>query len=109
MAFPQPFRGKIYDEITQCIGHTPLVRLRRLTEGLVASVYVKVEAQNPGDFGFHYEPYNFDSNPEKHFFQEVLAMVNLRDDPFRCFTRSPNPFGLIVPMHENRHRARCVS
>ena len=23
MAFPQPFRGKIYDDITQCIGNTP--------------------------------------------------------------------------------------
>jgi len=30
MAFPQPFRGKIYDDITQCIGHTPLIRLRRV-------------------------------------------------------------------------------
>jgi len=28
MPLPQPFRGKIYDDITQCIGHTPLVRLR---------------------------------------------------------------------------------
>jgi hypothetical protein len=24
-------------------------------------------AENPGDFGFHYSPYNFDSNPEKSF------------------------------------------
>jgi cystathionine beta-synthase len=38
----------MHETILQSIGHTPLVRLRRLTEGLKASVYVKVEAQNPG-------------------------------------------------------------
>ena len=26
---PLPFRGRIYDDITQCIGHTPLIRMRR--------------------------------------------------------------------------------
>ncbi len=37
----------IYDEITQCIGNTPLVRLRRVTEGCVATVVAKVENMNP--------------------------------------------------------------
>lgn len=36
------------ESILQSIGHTPLVRLRRLTEGLQASVYVKLESLNPG-------------------------------------------------------------
>jgi cystathionine beta-synthase len=36
------------DTILQSIGRTPLVRLRRLAEGLTASVYVKLEAMNPG-------------------------------------------------------------
>src|SRR5687767_13807835 len=36
------------ETILQSIGKTPLVRLRRLTEGLTANVYVKVESQNPG-------------------------------------------------------------
>lgn len=36
------------ETILQSIGKTPLVRLRRVTEGLTAGVYVKVEAQNPG-------------------------------------------------------------
>src|SRR5262245_8866552 len=36
------------ETILQSVGRTPLVRLRRLTEGLQASVYVKVEALNPG-------------------------------------------------------------
>src|SRR5262249_26652553 len=36
------------DTILQSIGKTPLVRLRRLTEGLKASVYVTVESMTPG-------------------------------------------------------------
>ncbi|HPR30826.1 MAG TPA: cysteine synthase A [Prolixibacteraceae bacterium] len=34
--------------ITQLIGQTPLVRLNRLTAGLDATVYVKMESMNPG-------------------------------------------------------------
>ena len=37
----------IHEEITQCIGNTPLVRLRRVTEGCVAQVIAKVENMNP--------------------------------------------------------------
>jgi cysteine synthase A len=47
MAFPQPFRGKIYDEITQCIGHTPLIRLRRVVGDAKATVTAKLESFNP--------------------------------------------------------------
>lgn len=36
------------ENILQSVGRTPLVRLRRLTEGLTASIYVKVESTNPG-------------------------------------------------------------
>ena len=36
------------ESILQSVGRTPLVRLRRLAEGLPASVYVKVESLNPG-------------------------------------------------------------
>src|ERR1700687_5647022 len=38
----------MYESILQSIGRTPLVRLRRLVEGLSASVYVKIEPLNPG-------------------------------------------------------------
>lgn len=31
------------------------------------------------EFGFHYSPYNFDSNPEKDFFEQLLLMLN--EDP----------------------------
>src|SRR5262245_57650541 len=43
----QPFRGKIYDDITQCIGHTPLIRLRRVVDGCKATIVVKCEGFNP--------------------------------------------------------------
>jgi cystathionine beta-synthase len=36
------------ETILQSVGHTPLVRLRRVTEGLKAAVYAKVESLNPG-------------------------------------------------------------
>ena len=39
--------ARIYDDITATFGHTPLVRLRRLTEGLGATVLAKLEFYNP--------------------------------------------------------------
>jgi cystathionine beta-synthase len=36
------------ETILQSVGRTPLVRLRRLSEGLKANVYVKLESLNPG-------------------------------------------------------------
>ncbi|QIS41146.1 cysteine synthase A [Clavibacter capsici] len=39
--------GRVYDDITQLVGGTPLVRLNRLTEGLDATVLVKLESHNP--------------------------------------------------------------
>ena len=47
MSSPQPFRGKIYDDITQTIGHTPLVRLRRVVGDAKATVVGKLESFNP--------------------------------------------------------------
>jgi len=37
----------IHDNITQTVGHTPLVKLNRITEGLKATVAVKLESRNP--------------------------------------------------------------
>jgi cysteine synthase A len=41
------FRGKIYDDITQCVGNTPLIRLRRVVGGAKATVVGKLENFNP--------------------------------------------------------------
>jgi cysteine synthase A len=40
-------RGKIYDDITQCIGNTPLIRLRRIVGDAKATVVGKLENFNP--------------------------------------------------------------
>src|SRR3954453_20410393 len=39
----------IYDDVPQVGGHTPLVRLNRLAEGLPAQVAVKLEFYNPAN------------------------------------------------------------
>ncbi|HWQ20525.1 MAG TPA: cysteine synthase A [Methanotrichaceae archaeon] len=39
--------GMIYEDLTKTIGNTPLVRLNRVTEGLDATVAVKLESFNP--------------------------------------------------------------
>src|SRR5579883_2370152 len=41
------FRGRIYDDITQTIGATPLVRLRRVVGDAKALVLAKLENFNP--------------------------------------------------------------
>ncbi|RZL77330.1 MAG: pyridoxal-phosphate dependent enzyme [Rhodococcus sp. (in: high G+C Gram-positive bacteria)] len=38
----------VYDSITEAIGNTPLVRLNRVTRGISATVYAKLEFLNPG-------------------------------------------------------------
>src|SRR5215470_9436800 len=47
MAVPRQFRGRIYDDITQTIGHTPLVRLRRVVGDSKTTVAAKLESFNP--------------------------------------------------------------
>lgn len=39
---------KVYDSILDAVGDTPLIRLRRVTEGLKCTVYAKAEFLNPG-------------------------------------------------------------
>jgi cystathionine beta-synthase len=38
----------MHDSILQSIGWTPLVRLRRIADGVAVPIYVKVESMNPG-------------------------------------------------------------
>ncbi|MBN1851419.1 MAG: cysteine synthase A [Pirellulales bacterium] len=39
--------GRTCDSVTECIGRTPLIRLRRITEGCVATIFGKLENMNP--------------------------------------------------------------
>lgn len=41
------FRNRIYDNITQAIGQTPLVRLAKITQGMPGIIVGKVESFNP--------------------------------------------------------------
>lgn len=40
-------RGKIYDDITQCVGNTPLIKMRRVVGNASAQVVAKLENFNP--------------------------------------------------------------
>jgi cysteine synthase len=46
-AEPSIGRGRIYDDMTQTVGNTPLVRVRRVTNGCHATVVAKLESFNP--------------------------------------------------------------
>lgn len=41
--------GRIYNNITDVTGNTPLVKINRLNEGGVADIYAKLEFYNPGN------------------------------------------------------------
>ena len=47
MAGVQALRGRIYDDITQTIGNTPLIRLRRVVGDAKGTVVAKLENFNP--------------------------------------------------------------
>jgi cystathionine beta-synthase len=40
--------NRIFNNVIEAIGNTPIVKLNRVTEGLLANVYVKLEFTNPG-------------------------------------------------------------
>jgi cysteine synthase A len=44
---PEETMARIFNDITETIGNTPLVQLRRLTEGISATVLAKLEFFNP--------------------------------------------------------------
>ena len=39
---------KVANSVLDLIGKTPLVKLNRLSEGLYANIFVKLESNNPG-------------------------------------------------------------
>ena len=39
---------KVFNNILETIGDTPMVKLNNITKGFPADVYVKIESVNPG-------------------------------------------------------------
>jgi len=40
---------RVFDNVLEAIGQTPLVRINRITKGIKAAVYAKIETTNPGN------------------------------------------------------------
>jgi type III restriction enzyme len=55
--------------------YTAEITYRKDRESLLLS-WDQLREVNSGDFGFHYSPYNFDSNPEKASFEDLLRHIN---------------------------------
>jgi hypothetical protein len=67
--------------------------------------------QNSADFGFHYSPYDFDSNPEKSFFEQMLGHLNLKagdveDIYFTGAVTDPNKTDFYVEYKDEKGKWR---
>lgn len=56
--------------------YTAEIRYPKDKEKLLLSLS-EMFAHNPHNLGFHYTPYNFSSNPEKSFFEEILRQLTI--------------------------------
>jgi len=66
---------------------------------------------NDGNFGFHYTPYNFDSNPEKSFFEQMLRELNqkpedVEDIYFTGALTDPAKTDFFVEYKDDKHEWR---
>jgi len=59
--------------------YTAEITYQKGKEHLLLS-WKEMAGRNDGNFGFHYNPYNFDSEPEKDFFIQMLDAVNLKPE-----------------------------
>ncbi len=64
-----------------------------------------------GGFGFHYDPYNFDSNPEMSFFEQMLAHLNVgptevEDILFTGALTDPNKTDFFVEYKDDKGKWR---
>ncbi len=74
---PDGFEREIAGDGTEC--YTAEIVYPKDRESLLLR-FEQMQGKNPADFGFHYSPYDFDSNPEKSFFEQMLAHLNLQPD-----------------------------
>jgi hypothetical protein len=70
---PEGFVGETIDGTEV---YTAEIAYPKDRESLLLS-WETMRRHNRRDFGFHYEPYNFDSNPEKSFFEQLLAHLDV--------------------------------
>ena len=71
----------------------------------------QLKAQNAAAFGFHYSPYDFDSNPEKSFFEQMLRELNLKpaeveDIYFTGALTDPNKTDFFVEYKDDKGKWR---
>ncbi|GBF32876.1 hypothetical protein DCCM_1973 [Desulfocucumis palustris] len=69
---------------------------------------------NTHDFGFHYTPYNFDSNPEKSFFEQILNYLNLNSEEvediyFMGAITDPNKTDFFIQYKDDKGKWRCYT
>lgn len=69
---------------------------------------------NDGDYGFHYTPYNFDSNPEKSFFEQMLRELNtdpvdVEDIYYTGALTDPNKTDFFVEYKDDKGKWRRYS
>jgi type III restriction enzyme len=70
-----------------------------------------MKTHNAGDFGFHYSLYDFDSNPEKSFFEQMLSHLNLKardveDIYFTGAVTDPNKTDFYVEYKDEKGKWR---
>jgi hypothetical protein len=104
---PDGFIKSIYPDGTEV--YTAEIRYPVERESLLMSF--RAIQDNQGDFGFHYTPYNFDSNPEKSFFEQLLREVNtnpseVEDIFFTGALTDPNKTDFFVEYKDEKGKWR---
>jgi hypothetical protein len=78
-------------------------------EALIARLSAWQEKAGP--FGFHYDPYNFDSKPEVSFFEQMLAQLNIKPEEvediyFTGALTDPNKTDFFVEYKDDKGKWR---
>jgi len=73
-----------------------------------------MKSVNPREFGFHYDPYNFDSNPELDFFDKLLQELKIPSDEvediyFTGALTDPNKTDFFVEYKDNKGKWRSYT
>lgn len=92
--------------------YTAEIIYRRDREHLL--FHCEVLQDNEGNFGFHYSPYNFDSNPEKSFFEQMLRELNQRPEDvediyFTGALTDPAKTDFYVEYKDDKGKWRCYT